>query len=136
MAAVREGLPEGRYGRGADARADRRLKVIGLVLGVLALVGVGWFGWHSVAGTEVSGEVIKSRAVSEQAVEIHLEVRKDAGTVAVCTLRSVDEDHTEVGRMDVTLRDHEKQVDTVVTMRTTHRGQTAELLGCKPADQG
>ncbi|MEU3463717.1 DUF4307 domain-containing protein [Streptomyces sp. NPDC006733] len=136
MAAVREGLPEGRYGRGADARSDRRLKVIGLVLGVLALGGIGWFGWHSVAGTEVSGEVIKSRAVSEQAVEIHLEVRKDAGTVAVCTLRSVDEDHTEVGRMDVVLRDHRKQIDTVVTMRTTHRGETAELLGCKPADQG
>ncbi len=33
MSAVREGLPEGRYGRSADERTDRKLKIIGSALG-------------------------------------------------------------------------------------------------------
>jgi len=144
MTAVRPGPPasppEGRYGSGdrrfdrdADARADRKLRRIALVLGVLAVIGIGWYGWRSIAGTTVSAQVVAFKAVSDQAVEIHLEVHKDAGATVVCTLRSEDSDHNEVGRKDVRLTQHAQQVDTVVTVRTTALGTTGELVGCSTA---
>jgi hypothetical protein len=140
MAAVEAGPqsspPEGRYGPGADARADRKLRVAAIVLGALVTAGIGWYGYDSLSGGKVSGQVVAFEAVSDQAVRIHLEVHKGAGTVAVCTLRSVDVDHNEVGRKDVRLSQHSKQVDTVVTVRTTARGETGELLGCSSAPRG
>ncbi|WP_405586797.1 DUF4307 domain-containing protein [Streptomyces sp. NBC_01190] len=132
--------PEGRYGpasrrdaSGADARADRDLKVVAIVLGALAAVVLAWYGWHSVAGNKVSAQVVAFKVVSDQAVEVHLELHKDAGTVAVCTLRSEDADHNEVGRKDVRITQHAKQVDTLVTVRTTARGETGELVSCEAA---
>jgi uncharacterized protein DUF4307 len=137
MAAVQAGPqnspPEGRYGPGADARADRKLRVAAVVAGVLVAVGVGWYGYSSLAGDKVSGQVVAFEAVSDQSLQIHLEVHKGTDTVAVCTVRSVGSDHAEVGRKDVRLTQHGKQVDTVVTVRTTARGQTGELVGCSAA---
>lgn len=135
MTAVR---PADRYGRGpdADARADRQLRIAAIVLGALAVLGIGWYGWTSLTGDQVSGQVVAFRAVSDQAMEIHLEVRKGAGTVAVCTLRSQDKEHNEVGRKDVRLAQHAEQVDTVVTVRTTARGETGELVHCGKAAKG
>ncbi|MET9878651.1 DUF4307 domain-containing protein [Actinacidiphila glaucinigra] len=136
MSAVPDGLPEGRYGRGADAdaRADRRLRLVGSVLGVVLLLFVGWIGWDRLTGSEVSAEVIKFKVITDQEVQAHIEVRKDAGVTAVCTLRSLAEDHGEVGRKDVRLNQHTSRIDTVVTIRTTSRGTSAELVGCQPAD--
>jgi hypothetical protein len=132
MTAVREQLPEGRYGSGrSDAQADRTLKRVGVVLAAIAVVLLGWYGWAKIAGTQVSGEVIAFQVVSDQAVQVHLEVRKDAGVTGVCTLRSVAEDGTEVGRRDVRLTQHTGRIDTVVTIRTTARGTSAELVGCQ-----
>ncbi|MEU4092661.1 DUF4307 domain-containing protein [Streptomyces sp. NPDC026673] len=136
MSAVRDGLPEGRYGRGAgdDARTDRRLRGIGAALAVVLLVFIGWIAWDKLTGTEVSAEVIKFQVASDQEVQVHIEVRKDAGVPAVCTLRSLAEDHGEVGRKDVRLNQHSSRIDTVVTIRTTSRGTSAELVGCQPAE--
>jgi hypothetical protein len=144
MTAVQSGPPasppEGRYGSGdrrfgtdADARADRTLRRVALVLGVLLAAGIGWYGYRSIADSTVSAQVVAFKAVSDQAVEIHLEVHKDAGDTVVCTLRSEDADHNEVGRKDVRLAQHAGQVDTVVTVRTTARGTTGELVGCSKA---
>ncbi|MEV0525425.1 DUF4307 domain-containing protein [Streptomyces sp. NPDC050439] len=132
MAAVSEKLPDGRYGRErtADERADRKLKVIGSVLGVLFLLMIGWFGYDYVSGTKVSGEVIKFDVVSDSAVKVHLEVRKDADAKGYCTLRSQAEDGEEVGRADFRFDQHEGRIDKVVTLRTKAQGTSAELLGC------
>ena len=137
MTAVQAGPPhsppEGRYGPGPDPRSDRRLKTAGIVLGALAVLGIGWFGYSSLTSSKVTAQVVTFEAVSDQQVQIHLEVHKEAGDVAVCTVRSVDADHNEVGRKDVRLAQHAKQVDTVVVLRTTARGQTGELVGCQKA---
>jgi hypothetical protein len=132
MTAVSEQLPEGRYGhsRSADERADRKLKIAGGVLGAVLLVVVGWFGYDYVNGTKISAEVIKFDVVSRSAVEVHLEVRKDTGASGYCTLRSQAEDGAEVGRADFRFDQHTDRVDKVVTLRTTARGTSAELLGC------
>lgn len=130
------GVPPGRYGRtGAgerDARTDRRLKIVGTVLGVLGLVGVVWLGAGYISGQDVSGEMIKFKVVSDRAVEVHLEVRKDGGAEGVCTLRALAEDAGEVGRKDVLVGGGEKRVDTVASVRTTSRATSAELMGCAP----
>jgi hypothetical protein len=123
-------LPEGRYGRSADERADRGLKVIGTVLGAALLALVGYFAYHYVGGNKISGEVITFSAVSDKAVEVHLEVRKDADVSGYCTLRSQSSDGAEVGRADFRFDQRSSRVDKVVTLRTTARGTTAQLLGC------
>ncbi|MET7292000.1 DUF4307 domain-containing protein [Streptomyces griseoloalbus] len=122
-------LPEGRYGRSSDQRADRTLKVVGAVLGVLLLGLVGWFGYHYVAQNEISAEVI-SFDTSQDAVRVHLEVHKDAGTAGYCTVRSQAENGAEVGRADFRFDTDATRIDEVVTLRTTSPGTTAELVGC------
>ncbi|MEU0401422.1 DUF4307 domain-containing protein [Streptomyces sp. NPDC006197] len=130
MSAVREQLPEGRYGRSADERADRKLRITGAVLGVLFLGMMGWFGWHYVVDNKISAEMIKFDVVSADEVQVHLEIRKDEGVKGVCTLRSRSEDGTEVARKDVRIDDAAGRVDRVFSLRTTARATSAELLGC------
>ena len=122
-------LPEGRYGRSADERADRRLKVIGSVLGAALLVLVGWFAYHYVAGNRISVEVY-TFDTSATSVKVHLRGDKDAGVEGYCTVRSQSEDGAEVGRADFRFDAATTDIDEVVTLRTTARGTTAELLGC------
>ena len=130
MSAVREQLPEGRYGRSADERADRKLRIIGAVLGVLFLGMMGWFGWHYVVDSRISAEMIKFDVVSPTEVQVHLEVRKDEGVKGICTLRSRAEDGTEVARKDVRIDDPAGRVDSLFTLRTTALATSAELVGC------
>lgn len=133
MSAVREGLPEGRYGRSADERADRKLKIVGSALGVVLLGVVGWIGWDYVAGQSVSAEVIKFQVISDTEVKVHLEVRKDASITGVCTLSSQDKEHAEVGRADFAFAQPADRVDEVVSLKTTSRATMIELVGCQPA---
>jgi hypothetical protein len=136
MSAVREGLPEGRYGRSADERADRKLKIIGAALGAVLLGVIGWIGWDYVAGQAVSAEVIKFQVVSDTEVKVHLEVRKETSVTGVCTLSSQNEEHAEVGRADYTFAQAEGRIDEVVSLKTTGRATMIELVGCQPAASG
>ncbi|MFE2099257.1 MULTISPECIES: DUF4307 domain-containing protein [unclassified Streptomyces] len=122
-------LPEGRYGRSSDERADRKLKIIGAALGAALLALVGYFAYHYVAQNEISAQVITFQA-SDDAVEVHLEVHKDSGADGYCTLRSQSADGAEVGRADFRFTGPATRIDKVVTLRTTAKGTTAELLGC------
>ncbi|MFB0616696.1 DUF4307 domain-containing protein [Streptomyces sp. AGS-58] len=122
-------LPEGRYGRSSDERADRKLRIAATVLGAALLALVGYFAYHYVAQNEISGQVITFKA-SDEAVRLHLEVHKDAGASGYCTVRSQSADGAEVGRADFRFSGSATRIDKVVTLRTTARGTTAELLGC------
>ncbi|MFJ3900726.1 DUF4307 domain-containing protein [Streptomyces sp. NPDC090025] len=130
MSAVREQLPEGRYGRSADERADRKLKIVGAVLGTLFLALMGWFGWYYVVDSKISAEIIKFDVVSDREVQVHLEIRKDDDAQGVCTLRSRAEDGAEVGRKDVRIDEPVGRIDKVYAVRTTARATSAELIGC------
>ncbi|MEU6506948.1 DUF4307 domain-containing protein [Streptomyces sp. NPDC046942] len=122
-------LPEGRYGRSSDERADRKLRVAAVVLGTLLLALVGYFAYDKVFETRISAQVITFVA-SDNAVKVHLEVHKDSGTDGYCTLRSQAADGSEVGRADFRFTGSATRIDEVVTLRTTAKGSTAELLGC------
>jgi hypothetical protein len=130
MTEVGTQTPEGRYGRSADERADRKLKIIGAVLGVAAVVGLGWYGFDSVASQSVSGQIITYERVSSSEIKIHLEVNKGKTRTGSCTVRALDTDHDEVGRRTVRYDQHKTQVDQVVTLRTTASATATELVGC------
>lgn len=130
-------LPEGRYGRSAsqEARTDRRLKIVGGCLGAAALGLIGWIGFgHISAGNEVNAELIKFKVVSAEEVQAHLEVRKDRDLTGVCTVRALAEDKAEVGRKDFTFEQAESRIDKVVSLRTTDLATSAQLIGCRPAN--
>ncbi|WNZ09000.1 DUF4307 domain-containing protein [Streptomyces sp. 11x1] len=122
-------LPEGRYGRSADERADRKLVIVGSVLAAALLVLVGWFAYHYVAGNRISVEIY-TFDTSATSVKVHLRGDKDAGVEGYCTVRSQSADGAEVGRADFRFDAATTDIDEVVTLRTTARGTTAELLGC------
>ncbi|MGA4865251.1 DUF4307 domain-containing protein [Streptomyces lavendulocolor] len=130
MSAVREGLPEGRYGRSADERADRKLKIVGSVLGVALLALIGWFGYDYITGQRISAELIKFGVTADDRVQVHLEVRKDRDVKGSCTVRALAEDGGEVGHKDVRFDRAADRIDEVVTVRTTARATSAQLLGC------
>ncbi|WP_030666715.1 DUF4307 domain-containing protein [Streptomyces cellulosae] len=129
MSTVRTRPPEGRYGRSSDERADHKLKIAGAVLAALLLALVGYFAYHYVGENKISAEVIAFDA-GKDAVQVHLEVRKDAGAGGYCTVRSQAENGAEVGRADFRFSGDATRIDKVVTLRTTSPGTTAELLGC------
>ncbi|MFJ3163262.1 DUF4307 domain-containing protein [Streptomyces kanasensis] len=130
MGGTGERPPEGRYGREADARADRGLKIVGAVLGALFVAMVAWFGYDYVAGEKVSAEMIKFDVVDAGRVDVHLEVRKDDGAKGFCTVRALAESGAEVGRKEVRFDQPAPRVDEVITVRTTEHATAAELLGC------
>ncbi|RII20942.1 hypothetical protein DSC45_02335 [Streptomyces sp. YIM 130001] len=128
----REQLPEGRYGRSEDARADRKLKIVGSVLAVVMLGVIAWIGVDYIGGKNAfNGEMIRSKVVSDESVAVHLEIHKDPGTRGVCTVRALAENGAEVGRKNVTFAQHTDRLDEVVTVRTTSRATAAELISCE-----
>lgn len=137
MAEPQVPLPEGRYGRSAseEARTDRRLKIIGACLGAGALALIGWIGFgHISKGSEVNAELIKFKVISDEEVQAQLEVHKDRELTGVCTVRALADDKAEVGRKDFTFEQRQTRIDKVVSLRTTDRATSAQLIGCRPAE--
>ena len=123
MNAVREAPPGGRYGRSEDQRADRKLRIVGSVLGAALLGVIGWIGYDYVSGQDISAEIIKSKIVSD-------EVHKDKDATGYCTLRSLSEDGREVARKDFRFDQPTDRIDEVVSLRTTARATAVELMRC------
>jgi hypothetical protein len=132
MANARAGLPEGRYGRSDSdsARTDRRLKITGLVLGVALLAFTAWAGVSYISEQRVSGELTAFDVVSDTEAEFSLAVRKPSDVDGVCTVRAQAEDGLEVGRADVRFDDDAGEIHRSLTLHTTERATTVELLGC------
>ncbi|MFI0814745.1 DUF4307 domain-containing protein [Streptomyces sp. NPDC021098] len=133
MSAVRQALPEGRYGRSADERADRKLKIIGSVLGAGLIALIAWFGYAYVIEQDVSGQLTGFKVTANDTVEARLEITKDKDSTAVCTVRTLDTTHDEVGRKSFTFGQRQDDMVKIVTVRTTARATSAELVGCEAA---
>ncbi|MFJ3789338.1 DUF4307 domain-containing protein [Kitasatospora sp. NPDC090091] len=127
-------LPEGRYGRRDDRETDRRLKAVGAVCAVVALGLLAWLGGsYLIRETTMNGLVPTFEAVSDGEMKLHLAVRKSDGTSGSCTVRSQGADGAVVGVADFPVPAGGSSYDAWVSLRTTSRGTTAELLGCTPA---
>ncbi|MFF2074507.1 DUF4307 domain-containing protein [Kitasatospora sp. NPDC058162] len=127
-------LPEGRYGRRGDGESDRRLKAVGAVCGVLGLGLIAWLGGsYLLRESKINGSVPTFQVLSDSEVQLHLTVSKSDGTAGTCTVRSQSDDHAVVGVADFPVPATGSSYEATVTLRTTARGTTAELLGCTPA---
>ncbi|MFC8449636.1 DUF4307 domain-containing protein [Kitasatospora sp. NPDC057223] len=127
-------LPEGRYGRTGDREADRRLKAVGAACAVVLLLVVGWFGAsYLLRETKMNGLVPTFQAVSDSEMQINLQVSKSDGTAGTCTVRSQSADGAVVGLSDFQVPAAGTSYQALLTLRTTARGTTAQLLGCTPA---
>ncbi|UED84431.1 DUF4307 domain-containing protein [Streptomyces profundus] len=137
MAQTPTELPEGRYGRSTsdDARTDRRLKVIGLVLGVALLAFVGWAGVSYISEQRVSGELTGFEVISDEEIDVRVAVRKQVDVVGVCTVRAQAEDGLEVGRGQIRFDEPDDSLHGSVVLRTLERATSAELTGCSAADE-
>lgn len=135
MATLRDGLPEGRYGRSPRERrrTDRRLTLVGAVLGAALLAFTGWAGVSYISGQPVTGELTGFTVVSDTQVEATVAVRKPASAEGVCTVRSQAEDGLEVGRAEFRFPEDTDRVHRSVTLRTTGRATSVELIGCAEA---
>jgi hypothetical protein len=132
MSAVREELPEGRYGRSADERADHKLKIAGAVLGAILLAVVVWIGYDYVSGkSALNAQVVTFDIASKDKVTMGLDVNKDTGTAGTCTVRALDEYHSEVGRKDIAFTRGQSVSHITVDLRTTSRASSAELISCQ-----
>ncbi|MFB6894088.1 DUF4307 domain-containing protein [Kitasatospora sp. NPDC056327] len=126
-------LPEGRYGGRGDRETDRRLKVVGAVCGALLIGLIVWLGTsYLIRETKINGTVPTFQALSDTELQLHLAVRKSDGTAGSCTVRSQGADGAVVGMADFPVPARGAEYDAVVSLRTTARGTTAELLGCTP----
>jgi hypothetical protein len=144
MSATAHEVPEDRYGdsrRGdpnpirRDARDERRLRVAAVVFVVFLLGLVVWLGGSYVMqASKMYGSVPTYQVTSDSTVQAHLSVTKSDGMSGTCTLRSQKADKEVVGQVDVPVPAAGKTFETTVTIRTTSRGATAELLGCTPDD--
>jgi hypothetical protein len=119
------GLPQGRYGRTADERADRKLKIVGAVFGVVLLTVIAWIGVSYISRTQVSAELTRWKVVSDTQVQGVLEVHKGTDQSGVCTVRALAVDQSEVGRKDIRLTQHSDHFTTLVDIRTTGRATAA-----------
>lgn len=135
MATVGTGLPEGRYGRTGrdDGRTDRRLTVVGAVLGAALLGFTLWAGVSYLTEQRVSGELTGFTIVSDTEVEATVAVRKPATVDGVCTVRSQAEDGLEVGRAQFRFDEDAGSLHRSVRLKTTDRATSAELVGCAEA---
>jgi Domain of unknown function (DUF4307) len=134
MTATRGGPPPGRYGRSSTESTTRRLRVVGAVLAVALLALVGWLGWSYLDKQDVSGQLVRYKVVSDDTVEVHLEVHKPKDSDGVCTVRSRGSDGAEVGVKDVRIAQRSALVNTIVELHTTARATDAELVRCQSAD--
>jgi cytochrome oxidase assembly protein ShyY1 len=131
-AAVPVMAPSGYGAPSDDARKDRTLKIAGTVLGASLLALIVWSGSAYISAHGINGELVTFKVISDEAVDVRLQVQKQASsTVVVCTLRSVSLTGEEVGRKDVRIKEPGQRVDAHVTLRTTQRSTAVELVGCQ-----
>jgi hypothetical protein len=127
-------VPDGRYSRRSDREADRRLRIAAVICGVLFTGLIAWLGAsYLLRATTINGSIPTFQAVSDSELQLQLSVSKTSGTAGVCTVRSQGTDGGVVGQFDFPVPAAGSSYDAVVTLKTTARGTTAELLGCTPA---
>lgn len=108
--------------------------MIGIALAVLLVALVAWLGSsYIVTASKLNGAVPTFDIVSDSQVQAELSVLKDSGTGGTCTIRSQAADGSVVGQLDVPVPKQGTSFVQSVTIRTTARGTTAELMGCTPA---
>ena len=113
---------------GLDQRVAGR--VWGLVLLVVAFVGILAYVAFGVTRNPVGFRMVSYEAVGPDRVDAVLSVEKPAQSTVYCVLRSQDRTHTDVGYATVVIPAGEAEVLVEYSMRTLAPAYGMELLGC------
>ncbi len=123
-----EELLADRYGR-----TRRRPWVFPAIVVLLLATAVAWTLWVALdhADKPVTAQVYGYTVVNDHQIKVTIQVKREAGTKAVCTVNAQALDHSIVGERDVAV-----PVTTGATTRvqavveTERRAVAAELKGC------
>lgn len=124
-------FPPDRYGRRRSPRAYPRW-LFPVVIAVVVLAGVGIAAklYKSYGDSSVQDRVLRYNVVSDQEVQIVLEVSGSRDTPLKCEVRSRGVDGSEVGRTSVTVPAGDDVVTRTISLKTTKRATTGEDAGC------
>jgi hypothetical protein len=131
-------FPPGRYGHRRDPAAQRRRRVVGIVLAaVTVLVGVGIAAklYQQYAASPYQVSLVTTTELSDSSFTVHFTVGTPAGQGARCTVVGHTRDGHEVGRADVDVPPKgptDTSVDVTYTLATTARAVIGEVQGCGP----
>jgi hypothetical protein len=117
-----------RYGVGRTSPVGVAAVAV-LVLGFLAVIGA--ITWR-MATPPVQAKVLAYDVVTDSAVDVTFEVRRDELSDTVCVLRAQSAKHVDVGYATVTISRGRTYVQPRHTIATLARATTVELLGCAP----
>jgi hypothetical protein len=124
-----DGYPEGRYGgRGRPRRRTYVLSGLGIALLTAA---VSWYGLRS-ANPAISPTVLGYTVVSDQVTTVTFELVKPASQAVACAVEALDVNSVDVGRATVTVPAGQHDVTRTVTLRTSARAITGEVVQCDP----
>lgn len=124
--------PEARYGR----PPRKRTWLVIAVYAVGVVLTIAFLAWAAFVrfGEPVSWEVRTFDVVSDEAVDIAFEVRRDDGAEVACLLAAQAHDHSVVGETVVTIPAGEETVRVTHTVETQGLAVIATVESCDPAD--
>jgi hypothetical protein len=124
--------PADRYGAPSPVR--RRAVVV--TAAALVAAGVAWAVWVAwgVANEPVRWADAGFTVRGDTAVDVTFQVTTAPGSVAVCTVRALNDARAEVGLLDVRVGPSTSgTIRTTATVPTTERAVAAAVRACAPA---
>ncbi len=121
--------PPGRYDapRSLPARSVRIATVVAAVLGLV----VAYLLYTRASMRGASGSLVSYATSSPAFVDVRFDVRRPAGRAAVCAVRALARDGTEVGTADVPVpATTSRTLQVSYRLATRTRAATAEVRGC------
>ncbi|HLT59542.1 MAG TPA: DUF4307 domain-containing protein [Microlunatus sp.] len=129
-----------------DAEAAERIRnryprsrvprpVVVALVGLLALVGLGWLVWAATVHSQppVSGRLAAYRVVSDAETEVTLTVdRPDPSVPARCLVIAQAVDFERIGEVEVDVPpSSHRLVDLTLTIKTLRRATSASVDSCR-----
>jgi Domain of unknown function (DUF4307) len=131
-------FPPGRYGHRRDPAAQRRRRVVAIVLAaVTVLIGLGiavkLYQQYAASPYQVSN--LTRTNLSDSSFTVRFTVSTPAGQGARCTVVGTSRDGHEVGRAEVDVPPKgpsDTSIDVTYTLATTARADVGDVPGCGP----
>lgn len=122
-----------RYGRN---RVKRWPTVASVVIGVAALVWLGWAIWGQ-SNPDVTSSLVSFDVTGQHSAKATVEVRlKSSATRATCVLQATARDHTVVGEVHFDVpHDRGKHFQLTKQLRTEREATAVVSVGCTAPGQ-
>ncbi|GAB3132891.1 DUF4307 domain-containing protein [Tsukamurella serpentis] len=124
--------PADRYPDERDPAKARRWAIIGLIVVVVAGVGIAWLGYQKFARKPVTGTAAGYEVVSDSTVEVQVSVtRTDPSQPVSCIIYAKDRAANEIGRREFYVPPSTEPIVVVTSeVRTTEPAAVGDVFGC------